>query len=499
MAIEEKEQQETLLKDLIEKVEKDPLPTNIFDISETDPLVLLGKMNEIISKLKAINALIASSDSKASEALSKAITALSQAGEALGRAMNAENLSQDATDKADLAISDALSAVSTAQEALSKAETADSTAIEAINDATEALSKANEALTTANEASATANTANTTANTANTTANTANTTALEAKTSAQNAVELATSAEETAGNASMQATDANNKSTDALSKANQALTTAQEALEQVTEGLGTKVFDNHNNLMSNAKFTGHNGVNVDMSESDPETFDIRLDNSITSAIEDNHTQGQTNKANIEALTTRVTANEGDIVELTNMLSATEELAQGNNEQLEKSKQYFYEALSNIIGTTTDEFSKCVLEYLNRVTSKFNDQNLSISNKVEDVTLNFSLINGYSIGINYVVTKDGKTIKNRTIPIAESDGYSYIRFKNGIQICWGSETSGTLFTFPRPFSSTQYVLLALSDNGDWETLWRMATSSSTQGGVQSRYNSRNIRYFAIGTW
>ena len=242
MAIEEKEDPQTLVKELIEKIEKDPLPTNIFDTSETDPLVLLGKMNEIIKNLKLFASWVSQSDEKAGEALTKALDALIKSGEALTEATQASTLAEASNTKA-------IEAENKAENALNKAEIADSTAIEAVNDATEALSKAN------------------------------------------------------------------------------------EALEKVIEGEGTIVFDNHNQVMANAHFTGHNGVNVDMSETDPETFDIRLDNSITEAIENNHTQGQTNKAEIEATKGRVTASEEDIVELTNMLSATEELAQRATEDI----------------------------------------------------------------------------------------------------------------------------------------------------------------------
>ena len=73
--------------------------------------------------------------------------------------------------------------------------------------------------------------------------------------------------------------------------ATNALKLAQEALNQVVSDLGTKVYDNNGNLKSNVKFEGHNGINVDIAE-DNETFDIRLDEDITKAIEDNHTASQ---------------------------------------------------------------------------------------------------------------------------------------------------------------------------------------------------------------
>ena len=212
MAIEEKEAQETLLKELIEKVEKDPIPTHIFTTEDTDPLVLLGKLNEIIAKLKDLRALYISSDVKATQALDNAINALANA--------------------------------------------------------TQALQSANTALSTANTAIDISN----------------------------DAVDTAT----TLGN------QANNKADDAVNQANEALRVAQEALTQIVEGLGSKVYDISDNLLASVKFNGDNGINVDMSEDDPETFDIRLDDTITKAIEDNNTLAQNNKASIDSITEDIT-------------------------------------------------------------------------------------------------------------------------------------------------------------------------------------------------
>lgn len=226
MAIEEKEAQETLLKELIEKVEKDPLPTHIFTTEDTDPLVLLGKLNEIIAKLKDLKALYVSSDTKATQALDNAINALTNA--------------------------------------------------------TQALQSANTALSTANTAIDTANTALDTANTAIDISN--------------DAVDTAT----TLGN------QANNKADNAVNQANEALRVAQEALNQIVEGLGSKVYDIAGNLLTSVKFKGDNSINVDMSEDDPETFDIRLDETITQAIEYNNTLAQNNKSSIDSINEDIT-------------------------------------------------------------------------------------------------------------------------------------------------------------------------------------------------
>lgn len=228
MAIEEKEQKETILDELIEKVEKDPLPTNIFTTEDTDPLVLLGKLNEVIAHLKALRVLIGESDSKATEALTKAIESLITAQQAI---TTATTLGNEA--KAD------------AQNALEQASSAHDTAGEALMEATDALTKAEQAITTAT------------------------TLGNDALTKAEQAITTAT----TLGN-------------EAKAEAQQAINTANEALSQVVQGLGTKVYDNQGNLLAGAKFTGHNGINVDMDETDPETFNIRLDNEVIGQLEE---------------------------------------------------------------------------------------------------------------------------------------------------------------------------------------------------------------------
>ena len=47
MAIEEHEFTETNLDELIERLEKDDIPTNIFTVEDKDPMVILGKLNEV--------------------------------------------------------------------------------------------------------------------------------------------------------------------------------------------------------------------------------------------------------------------------------------------------------------------------------------------------------------------------------------------------------------------------------------------------------------------
>ena len=204
----------TKLIDLIEKVNADDLPTNEFTNEDKDPMVILGKLNEVIAYLQTLQATINASDSKANEALQKAIQAVADATQALSVANGIDA-------KATQALANAIEAVGTANTALSGSNTALSTANTAISTANTALSSANSAVETAEDALDTAESAETKADTAITTANGAKTTAegIDAK-----------------------ATTALSNSQTAVSTANTAETKAQEALDQVVSGLGTKIY-----------------------------------------------------------------------------------------------------------------------------------------------------------------------------------------------------------------------------------------------------------------
>lgn len=204
----------TNLIDLIDKVNADDLPTNEFTIEDKDPMVILGKLNEVIGYFQPLQDTISASDSKANEALQKAIQAVADATEALSVANGID-------DKATQALANAIEAVSTANSALSGTNTALSTANTAISTANTALSSANSAVETSNNALDTASRAENKADTAITTANGAKTTAegIDAK-----------------------ATTALENSQTAISTANTANSKAQEAIDQVVSRLGTKVY-----------------------------------------------------------------------------------------------------------------------------------------------------------------------------------------------------------------------------------------------------------------
>ena len=219
---EEKEKQTTSLKDLIELVERDSIPTNEFTTEDKDPLVILGKLNEVVAYLESLQATINSSDTKANEALTKAKQAIADATQAL-------DVANGIDAKATQALSNAVNAVATANTALNASNTA---------------------LNTANTALGTANTALNSSNSAVETANIADTKATNAVNTANSAKNIAEGIDDKATNALTNSNTAINTANSASSTANEAKSTAEDALNRVVAGLGTKVFRG-NTLLDN--------------------------------------------------------------------------------------------------------------------------------------------------------------------------------------------------------------------------------------------------------
>ena len=129
----------TTLKELIEDIEKDDLPTNEFTIEDEDPMVILGKINEVIASLKMIQDTISSSDTKAQEALTTAIQALDTANQALSSSNISLETANQAIATANTALQKSQNAVDTSSQANNTANTAETNSLEAIRIAQEAL------------------------------------------------------------------------------------------------------------------------------------------------------------------------------------------------------------------------------------------------------------------------------------------------------------------------------------------------------------------------
>ena len=370
---------------LLEKIEKDDLPTNVFDVEGTDPLVLLGKMNEIIGQLENFQSSVNTSNSTANEALSKAEDAVDTSGQA--------------------------------------------------------LSNANTALGTANQAIGTANTV----------------------------IETANQSLETAQEAKDIADSANQNSGQAVTTANEAKETAENALEQVTQGLGTKVYDNAGNLLNETTFTGENGVNVDMQEQNPNNFVISLDNTITNQIEQN---------------------KNNIAQLNNDVS---ELNQTANSAL----------------TTANS----ALTTANGAVSKNTEQDNSISALQTADGQNVKISGGQDIGgsKNFLImpqVSSSPIISNGS----NANGY-YIKFADGTLICWGewftkqSTILSHTFVYPYPFiSNTAYLSVSVTpvsvtSNGFSGSVNNLSSTSldANYYGVTSRDVGVGLKYIAIGRW
>lgn len=446
---------------LLEKIEKDDLPTNVFDVEGTDPLVLLGKMNEIIGQLENFQSSVNTSNSTANEALSKAEDAVDTSGQALSNANTALGTANQAIGTANTAIETANQSLETAQEAediagqaLSNSNTALNTANTAIDTANTALGTANTALstsqsanTTSSQALDTANNANATANSALESAGTANTTAETAKNIAETANQNSNQAVTTANEAKETAENALDTAENAETKANTAESIAQEALDQVVAGLGTKIYRGSQLLSS---------------------LDIKP---IEDDIADN--------------TTAITAlQSGKVDKVTGKQLSTEDFTTAEKNKLAGLNNY------------NDTQVKADITDLQTA----DGQNVKISGQQDiDGSKNFLIMPQVS---NSLIISSRST----------ANGY-YVKYADGTLLCAGKIYSGLIngvkITFPRPFKqgSTReniYVLTQMErDEGFSATYMNgqaIGSISATGFTVYAGYSETvYVNWYAIGRW
>lgn len=325
---------------------------------------------------------------------------------------------------------------------------------------------------------------------------------------AQQALDELVQVSATATNALDQANSAHNTAGNALEEADDAM----QRLDAVEKNLGTKIIDTHGNTLTTAKFMGQNGINIDNAEDDPNTLDIRLDNTITQAIEDTHLQTETNKADIQSLnekvveltgddTTlaeRVTACENvntqqtsDIASLNSRLSSTQsqigEIIDVDNFQDKEIAQNKAD-IQSIVNTGLDESTLNIIKqaYYMQTFAKDNYLLINADSGFQETATpnqaNFGIdgknivTGGYrSNAIQFSIRgDDGNTINvipsgstlflqanlsNIMSGIAEK-GSNYVKFINGLIIQWGNITpvhAGTTVTLPKPFSSSNYFV------------------------------------------
>ena len=92
-------------------------------------------------------------------------------------------------------------------------------------------------------------------------------------------------------------------------------------------------------------------------------------------------------------------------------------------------------------------------------------------------------------------------KNYSIVTTESHGDTWIRFGNGLQICWGfAGANEQLITFPQPFKDTNYSITVTGRNDKNEayaSVIRDDSKTTTSVRTYCRYLVTN--YIAIGYW
>lgn len=80
--------------------------------------------------------------------------------------------------------------------------------------------------------------------------------------------------------------------------------------------------------------------------------------------------------------------------------------------------------------------------------------------------------------------------------------NYIRFSNGLQICWGIATGNGnySFSFPQAFADTNYVVMC-TDIHDSRTSngYAYATDKTTTGFKSITGENSKAQYIAIGRW
>ena len=461
---------------LLEKIEKDDLPTNVFDVEGTDPLVLLGKMNEIIGQLENFQSSVNTSNSTANEALSKAEDAVSTSGQALSNA-------NTALGTANQAIGTANTAIETANQSLETAQNAEDVAGQALSNSNTALNTANTAIDTANTALGTANTALSTSQSANATSSQALDTANNANAKANSALESAGTANTTAETAKNIADSANQNSNQAVTTANEAKSTAENALEQVTQGLGTKVYDNAGNLLNQTTFTGSNGINIDMDATSHKNFVISIDQTITNQIEQN-------KNNITQLNNDVS----ELNQTANTALTTANGAVSKNTEQDNSISALQTADGQNVKLTGDQRITGIKNFTDQI--KINGA--SISQNLEKFSINQSLdVNGL------LRAKNGLSGYANAELVADNNRINgYMRYSSGIQLCWGTITNEGVINFPVPFESAPTIICGIinssaSNQISYRTMSAYNISSSSFE-VQLT-GSADKTFLAIGIW
>ena len=543
----------TKLIDLIESVNADDLPTNEFTIEDKDPMVILGKLNEVIANLETLNSTINASDSKANEALQKAIQAVadatqalsvangidSKATQALANAIEAVNTANTALSASNTALSTANTAISTANTALSSANNAVETAGNALGTADSAETKADTAITTANgakttaegidakattalsnsqtavstantadtkatQALATANSADATANTANDTANTALTNSSNALTTSDEANTKATTALATANTANTTANTANDTANGADTKANTAITTAneakatandakstaEEALDQVVAGLGTKVYRDSQLLTT---------LDIKPIEDDIANNATAISNEATTRA---NAVNALDNAKVDKVAGKQLSTEdyttAEKTKLAGLSNYDDTQVQADITALQTSLDNTNANVNNLSNTKADKTSIPI-----KTSQLTNDSDFATTSQIPDISGKANLSGGNAF--TGTQTIDGKTALC-VDSFNNSTTNGYIRFTNGLQICYGSlyfsNNAHSGISFGMPFKDRNYIIsdgVRRPDDDGWDNDMIGYDKVTETGCALYSWGARSRTYIAIGRW
>ena len=140
--------------------------------------------------------------------------------------------------------------------------------------------------------------------------------------------------------------------------------------------------------------------------------------------------------------------------------------------------------------------------------------LTGGNLTNDLTINnVSVITSSELSselANYLPLTGGNitnslTIQTKDISVIEASGTNYIRYTNGIQICWNSvevTNSDPTHTFPMAFNAVPSLTLTLNESITRATSVQAKTLTATNFSASIYSNSHSsgtVKYIAIGTW
>ena len=142
-----------------------------------------------------------------------------------------------------------------------------------------------------------------------------------------------------------------------------------------------------------------------------------------------------------------------------------------------------------------------------------DNNIDIGSSTNNIKMLYTkgiTIDGKTIDTD---ANDNMTFNGHIVDTIEEQGGGYIRYSNGIQICWGGEinnnsitTGKSGYTFPKAFNEFPKIIVT-PDSLDLYSLSATTSATTFSVGFCQHYTSPSgytpnpvlFQYIAIGTW